>query len=83
MLPEEDSAVDQTANRVLVQRMLELVRDEFTENTWRAFWQTAVEGKPAQEVGAGLGMSAGAVRVARCRVLQRLREELGDLGPLR
>jgi RNA polymerase sigma-70 factor (ECF subfamily) len=38
-----------------------------------------VEGKSPKDVGAELGMSPGAVRVAKSRVLHRLREELGDL----
>jgi hypothetical protein len=32
-----------------------------------------------KDVAADLGMSPGAVRVAKYRVLHRLREELGDL----
>lgn len=38
----------------------------------------AVEGKPATEVADELGMSPVAVRVSKSRVLQRLREALGD-----
>ena len=52
----------------------EKVRDEFREHTWAAFWQTGVEGKKAQEVAGTLGMSAGAVYIARSRVVSRLRE---------
>jgi RNA polymerase sigma factor (sigma-70 family) len=52
----------------------EKVRGEFREPTWAAFWQTAVEGKKAQEVGHALGMSVGAVYMARSRVVARLRE---------
>jgi hypothetical protein len=47
------------------------------ETTRLAFWRSAVEGQPAADVGAGLAMSADAVRQARCRVLRRLRRELG------
>jgi DNA-directed RNA polymerase specialized sigma24 family protein len=35
--------------------------------------------RTARDVAAELSMSPGAVRVAKSRVLQRLREELGDL----
>jgi len=63
----------------LLGRALEPIRAEFAERTWSAFWRTAVEGKTAEDVGHELGMSAGAVRVAKSRVLHRLREELGDL----
>jgi RNA polymerase sigma-70 factor (ECF subfamily) len=55
-----------------------LIRGEFSERTWQAFWRTAVEGRAAKDVGAELAMSPGAVRVAKSRVLHRLREELGD-----
>ena len=62
--------------RRLSGRAMELVKDEFQPNTWDAFWQTAVDGKPAAEVGAGLKMSPGAVYVAKSRVLARLRDEV-------
>jgi RNA polymerase sigma-70 factor (ECF subfamily) len=63
----------------LFARVLALIRDEFEPRTWQAFWQTAVSGRDAAGVGADLKMSPGAVRVAKARVLRRLREELGDL----
>jgi RNA polymerase sigma-70 factor (ECF subfamily) len=75
---EEESHVDQTDRRLLVRRALDLLRPEFTEQTWQAFWRTAVEGQPAVEAALDLHMSPGAVRVAKCRVLQRLRAELGE-----
>jgi RNA polymerase sigma-70 factor (ECF subfamily) len=37
-----------------------------------------VEGRTPRDVAAELAMTSGAVRVAKSRVLQRLREELGD-----
>ena len=40
---------------------------------------TAVDGKLPAEVAEELAMSPGAVRVAKSRVLKRLREELGGL----
>jgi len=76
--PEEVEAPDADALRALFLRGLELIRGEFEERTWRAFWATAVDGRAAAEVAAELSMSPGAVRVAKSRVLQRLREELGD-----
>jgi RNA polymerase sigma-70 factor (ECF subfamily) len=55
---------------------VEQVRGEFLDSTWQAFWLTAVEGKPAKEVGQKLGLSPGAVYVAKSRVLARLREQV-------
>ena len=74
---EDDSAEDQ-AGRGLCGRALDLIRNEFEERTWRAFWLTAVEGRAPRDITNELGMSPGAVRVAKSRVLRRLREELGE-----
>jgi RNA polymerase sigma-70 factor (ECF subfamily) len=76
---DDDSAVGDDAERRLFFRLLDLIRAEFEERTWQAFWRTAVEEQAPKDVAADLGMSPGAVRVAKYRVLHRLREELGDL----
>lgn len=49
------------------------VRGQFREATWRAFWETTVRLRPAVEVGEEIGMSVGAVYIAKSRVLARLR----------
>jgi RNA polymerase sigma-70 factor (ECF subfamily) len=51
----------------------ERVRAEFEPATWRAFWATAVEGRAVKEVASELGLTAGAVYIARSRVTARLR----------
>lgn len=71
-----DADWEKEYQRRLSARAMEIVKGEFHANTWSAFWQTAVEGKPAAEVGAALKMSAGAVYVAKSRVLARLRDEV-------
>ena len=68
---EEDS--------LLFRRALELIQHDFEPATWRAFWSVVVDGRTPGDVADELSMSQGAVRVAKCRVLQRLRKELGDL----
>jgi len=52
---------------------------EFAPRTCQPFWLTAVEGRETKDAAAEVAMTPGAVRVAKSRVLQRLREELGDL----
>jgi RNA polymerase sigma-70 factor (ECF subfamily) len=65
----------------LFRQALELIKAEFQERTWRAFWLVVVEGQSPQVVAQELDMSPGAVRVAKSRVLHRLRLELGDCHP--
>lgn len=82
-VPAPDGASDSEEAeeiRRLYHRGLELIRGEFEEKTWQAFWRTAVEGRTPRDVAVELSMTSGAVRVAKSRVLQRLREELGDAG---
>jgi RNA polymerase sigma-70 factor (ECF subfamily) len=78
VLPEE--VADPVEDRLLLRAVLDRLRGEFAERTWQAFWRTVVECRAAVDVAAELGMSPGAVRVAKCRVLGRLREELGEEG---
>ena len=64
---------------VVVNKALSLIRSEFEERTWQAFWRAAVEGQPSGVVAEALEMKPGAVRQAKSRVLHRLREELQQL----
>src|SRR5205085_537845 len=76
--PDDGEEAENAVYRQLFHRALELIQAEFEESTWRAFWRVVVDGRSPQETAAELGMSPGAVRVAKCRVLHRLRQELGD-----
>jgi len=57
----------------------EQIRGEFHESTWQAFWQVAVEGKSGDEAARNLGLSVGAVHVAKSRVLARLKKKIKEL----
>jgi RNA polymerase sigma-70 factor (ECF subfamily) len=72
--PEPDPDWDRDYERRVFAWAAEQVKVEFRENTWRAFWLTAVEGRSSEEAGRELGMSLGAVQVAKSRVLARLKE---------
>ena len=54
----------------------ERIRSEFQESTWQAFWQTTVDERDGKEVAKSLGLSVGAVYVAKSRVIARLKEEI-------
>jgi RNA polymerase sigma-70 factor (ECF subfamily) len=63
----------------LYRRALELVRCEFEDRTWTAFWRAAVECQDVTDIAADLGVTPAAVRKAKSRVLHRLRQEIGDV----
>jgi RNA polymerase sigma-70 factor (ECF subfamily) len=63
----------------LVGQALRLMQAQFAPATWQACWENVVNGKSAAAVAAELGMTAGAVRGARFRVLARLRQELAGM----
>ena len=56
----------------------EKIKPSFNESTWQAFWMTAVDKKTANDVAAELGISRGAVYIARSRVMARLKETIAN-----
>ena len=77
------SASDGSAaeNAGVVHRAAELVRAEFEDRTWQAFWRIVIDGHSPAHVAEDLGMSLHAVYKAKSRVLVRLRQELeGSTG---
>lgn len=77
-LPERDED-ELREEHALFMRAIGLIREDFTDRTWNAFWEVSVNGLNATEAGELLGMNSGAVRVAKSRVLKRLRQQLGDV----
>lgn len=57
----------------------EQVRGRFSESTWQAFWQTAVEGKTGPQAAHELRMTVAAVYLAKGRVMARLKEIIREL----
>ncbi len=50
------------------------VRLSTGEQNWMAFWKSTIDGIAIGEVASELGMTEGAVYVARCRIVKRIRE---------
>ena len=77
MLPAADKPdtveFDRELRRAVFHRAAEQVRDEVHGETWQAFWETAIAETSPADAARKLGMTVGAVRVAKCRVLARLR----------
>ncbi|MEM9412951.1 MAG: sigma-70 family RNA polymerase sigma factor, partial [Planctomycetota bacterium] len=57
----------------------EQIRDQFNESTWKAFWGTAVEGDKPADVADSLGISVGAVYIAKTRVTKKLRAKVATI----
>ncbi len=51
------------------------VQSQVRANTWQAFWRSEVLNEPINEIAVQLDMSAGAVYVARSRVMARIKQE--------
>mgnify|MGYP001273967710 CR=1 FL=1 len=61
-----------------LRRAMEIICAEFEPNVWSAFLAFTLHDRTAADVGDELGMSAEAIRQAKCRVLRRLKEFLAD-----
>lgn len=76
-----DASLAHSEDVFLAQRTLQIVKKEFTEQSWQAFQLTAIDGLTSQEAAAQLGITSLAVRKAKSRVLQRLKAALGGALP--
>ncbi len=70
---------DEQHDRHVLHALMEQVRPEFSDATWRAFRRQALDGEAARAVAAELGLSVNAVLIAKSRVLARLRQEARGL----
>jgi RNA polymerase sigma-70 factor (ECF subfamily) len=76
---DEEALWEQEYQQRLFDWAAQQVRGRFHDTTWQAFWRTAVEGLPPRDVAVALGLSVGAVYIAKSRVLARLREQIEEL----
>lgn len=60
----------------------EQIRPEFSDLTWRLFWESVVLGKSVADVARESGRSTGAVYMARFKVLQRLKAKAREVSEL-
>jgi RNA polymerase sigma factor (sigma-70 family) len=54
------------------------IRKEFRQETWDAFWLTAIDGRPIAAVAKELGKDPGAIYTARSRVIRRIQEKVTE-----
>ena len=67
---------DADYERQLFQYAANVVRQDFTEATWQAFWMMAVDGASGRDVAEQLGLTVAAVYLAKGRVMARLKEQV-------
>ena len=63
----------------VLSRVLAIVKTDFEPATWQAFWHVVVDGEKPAVAAQRLGISLNAVRLAKVRVLRRLRQESAGL----
>ncbi len=78
-----DASIDaQQAKRYEQELILwaaELVRVEFRETSWRAFWETQIEGRSVADVSEELGVSTGSIYMSRSRIFARIRSHIEEV----
>ena len=72
----DDSKWEAEYYRTMFNCAAERIRGDFQQSTWQAFWRTTIEERDGKEVAQELGLSVGAVYVAKSRVIARLKEEI-------
>ena len=70
---------NQQHDQYVARRMMELIEPQFEAKTWQAFRHLALDDMKPAIVAEKLGMSVNAVLIAKCRVVNRLRQELRGL----
>ncbi len=85
----DDSIINQYADYVesesdtesaeLLHRILDLIKGDFQETTFKIFWLIELEGQDARQVASDLGIKPSTVREAKRRVKNRLRDECLEL----
>jgi len=80
--PVDDQATwEREHQQQLFRWAVEQVQSDFRPTTWKAFWATAVDNFSPESVAEQLGLTTGAVYVAKSRVTSRIRSLIESLEP--
>lgn len=75
----DDEALRDEYRRELFQQAAQQIREEFAEETWDSFWQTAVVGIDIDVLASQTSRTRGSIYASRSRVMKRLREAIEAL----
>ena len=83
LLQQQPDVDEQTVTWFQLERRREIfqwaakrVQKRFQPDTWKAFTLTGIGETSIEDAAKQLGKTAGAIRIARCRVLAQLQEEI-------
>jgi RNA polymerase sigma factor (sigma-70 family) len=76
---EHSRLVETEYQRRLLQYAANSIQSEFQPKTWQAFLRTAVQSCSVADVACELGLSPGAIYIARSRVLARLKARVAEI----
>ena len=71
--PNDDQWFDLELQRQYFAWAARRLKERFEPTTWAAFWRTSVLDEPIEQVAQQLGISRGAVYIARSRVMNKIR----------
>jgi RNA polymerase sigma-70 factor (ECF subfamily) len=77
---DEEAVWETEYRRQMFHWAADMVRSHFKEETWQAFWRTAVDDEPVDTVAAALGMRRGTVYVSRSRVIAKIRQTIESVA---
>lgn len=72
--PKDSAAFHREFQKQIFWAAAEVVQTQVQMKTWQAFWKTEVQHEAVEQVASELQMTAGAIYVARSRVIARLRQ---------
>ena len=75
---EGDSELDSLLERFWM--LVDRLEETFEPSTWQAFWLTTFENLNSAEAAQVLNITPAAVRLAKARVVRRIRREDGNLA---
>lgn len=70
---------DADHDRYVFAKLLQLIRADFSEQSWQLFEQFAIERQPAATVATTCNVSVAVVLQTKSRILRRLRAEAAEL----
>lgn len=73
---QESQIFDLEEKRQVFAWAVEKIRPSFKDSTWQAFWKSSVENQDVEAVAKEIGITKGAVYIARSRVMSKFKHQI-------